>query len=691
MGIKLLEAFITSSVLIVAVLILRRLCRGKINLCLQYGIWLIVAVKLLLVPVPFWESPFSIMNLIKTDVQGTLSGQNIGQMPGTDTNTESVYIRNDSTGAPADAVKKGEERVTHYFTSEEQTERQVDYGTGGKAESKNIRGGSADTGGFFGGLLDALPFLLYLNAFLLLVWMLYHNIKFYRRLRSRRILYEAKENGKEGKMPRIYLVEGLKTPCLYGRSIYLPVDAPKDEKKLRHILAHETAHYRHKDYIWSAVRLLCSAFNWYNPLVWIAAAAQKQDCELACDESAIRTLGEEERIPYAETLIRLVGEKMPRDVLTISTTMTADAKEIKTRISLLVKKPVTAVYAAVITGIVLAVAVFCTFTGKAQAAGKPGQPVLADEGAGGENTGQDVSAMRIGQNAVIDTERFEKFEPVKGDDTLNDGAKDGIKDGHGAGHEFTPSQEKTTEGFTEGKAAKEYTDGELSEDYFGITYSEPSEKREYYDLYGTKGLRLSGTYLADISEAEGVEEISVYKGRMGDGDGGYVIVEKWWNPTGGPKEILWIEEAHTDSGGWNNIYVGEKDGKAFLLTLKIDIGDGYGTLAYHAFRLDAEGKPIPYNGAKFMYEAETYKEENFEQWYRSLSVYLEHSRLLLSTQDGVLRSETDMTAGSSFDGNTIENNIPNTGTPDASHTFIPAPEEGGYEFMELKELIEEGI
>lgn len=76
-----IEAFLTSSVLILAVLVLRRLCRGKISLCLQYGIWLLVAVKLLLVPVPFWESPFSILNLISGGKRGVEEREKFGDGP----------------------------------------------------------------------------------------------------------------------------------------------------------------------------------------------------------------------------------------------------------------------------------------------------------------------------------------------------------------------------------------------------------------------------------------------------------------------------------------------------------------------------------------------------------------------------------------------------------------------------------
>lgn len=44
--------------------------------------------------------------------------------------------------------------------------------------------------------------------------------------------FHMKQRGteKKRKTPKIFLVEDLKTPCLYGTSIYLPIDVPTDEK-----------------------------------------------------------------------------------------------------------------------------------------------------------------------------------------------------------------------------------------------------------------------------------------------------------------------------------------------------------------------------------------------------------------------------------------------------------------------------
>ena len=60
---QLLEVLVSSSVLILALSAMRLVLRGKISPRLQYGLWLLVAVRLL-VPVSIGESRASVMNYV---------------------------------------------------------------------------------------------------------------------------------------------------------------------------------------------------------------------------------------------------------------------------------------------------------------------------------------------------------------------------------------------------------------------------------------------------------------------------------------------------------------------------------------------------------------------------------------------------------------------------------------------------
>lgn len=79
------------------------------------------------------------------------------------------------------------------------------------------------------------------------------------------------------------------------------------------------------------LRCACLIVHWYNPLVWWAAALSKRDGELACDEDAIKALGESERISYGRTLIGLTATGGTKNILRCATTMTGGKNTLKER------------------------------------------------------------------------------------------------------------------------------------------------------------------------------------------------------------------------------------------------------------------------------------------------------------------------------------------------------------------------
>ena len=60
---------ITSSILIAVVAALRFLLRGRISLRLQYALWALVLLRLL-IPVSFGSTAFSVMNAVDSAVSG---------------------------------------------------------------------------------------------------------------------------------------------------------------------------------------------------------------------------------------------------------------------------------------------------------------------------------------------------------------------------------------------------------------------------------------------------------------------------------------------------------------------------------------------------------------------------------------------------------------------------------------------
>ena len=205
--------------------------------------------------------------------------------------------------------------------------------------------------------------------------LLLSNLRFYGQLRRVRTRLEGAD------CPlAVYAAPGLPSPCLFGLlrpAVYVTPEAA-DPDMLRHVLAHEYTHYKHGDHIWSLLRCAALAVHWWDPLVWLAAGLSRRDGELACDEGALKRLGERERAAYGATLLALVTAKpSPGDLFRCATTMAGDKKSLKERISRIAAAPKRVVWAIVAAVLVTALACVCAF-GQAEPEEEPPAGLEAD-------------------------------------------------------------------------------------------------------------------------------------------------------------------------------------------------------------------------------------------------------------------------------------------------------------------------
>ena len=346
-----LEWIASSCALILAVLLLRRLLRGRIGPGLQYALWLLVLARLLL-PVSFGAARVSVQNLVR-DADERAASQVVTYVNQTAPNPVPFEP------APAQSATAQPQYTQSAAAPQPQPEAPL---------TETARPVT---------LSDILRCAWYAGMAAMAIWFIATNLAFRARLakRARRIEYPG------CKLP-LYITEAVETPCLFGvlrPAIYITPEAASEPETLAHSVEHELTHYRHGDHIWALLRCLCLVLHWYDPLVWLAAALSRRDAELACDEATIRRLGEAERAAYGRTLIRISCERRAT-LLRTATTMNCGKRGLRERIALIAKRPKTAAYALVIL-ILAAIAVTgCTFTG-AQA----GEPDL--EGFIAENSG----------------------------------------------------------------------------------------------------------------------------------------------------------------------------------------------------------------------------------------------------------------------------------------------------------------
>lgn len=326
-----IECIITSSVLIVTVMVLRFLFQGKISRRLQYALWGLVLLRLLM-PFSLYESPLSIMNWM-----------------GVRDSSDITYIVTDSSKLPARApAAPGTDAI-----EADQAAAQAEYEQR-MTETKVAVGTPLTVAAVF-------SIVWLLGSITAVLWVFGTNFVFYRRLKSTRQVHDAADC-----MLPVYVTESIASPCLFGLSpsVYLTPKAIESEESTRYVLTHELCHYRHGDHIWSILRGLCLAAYWWNPLVWAAAILSRADSELACDEAVIRQIGENNRLDYGRTLIDMIAVKAaPSGLICAATTMISGKRTIKERLDLIIKNPKTLVPVLIAVLLVVAAAVGCTFTG----------------------------------------------------------------------------------------------------------------------------------------------------------------------------------------------------------------------------------------------------------------------------------------------------------------------------------------
>ena len=334
------EIILTSSVLILVIALLRRVLRGRISSRVQYALWLLAALRLL-IPGVLFPAPVSVVGAA-AELREVL-------VPAAVSPAEPGAPNSDSL--PAGPVLSLEPPPA------------------GETAPPALPPARADRqdGGW-------LPLLWGAGAAALGCVLAGSNLAFWLRLRRTRRPLDLPGARRAGRL-RVYVAGDLPSPCLFGLlrpAIYLN-EAALEGRRLDHILTHEYVHYRHGDHIWSLLRGICLALHWYNPLVWWAASLSRRDCELACDEAAIRRLGEAERIDYGQTLLSMVsGRRGPGDLFRTATTMTAGRRTMAERIALIAHRPrrLRTVLAAALA--VMCCAVALTFGGRAAA--EPAEP-----------------------------------------------------------------------------------------------------------------------------------------------------------------------------------------------------------------------------------------------------------------------------------------------------------------------------
>lgn len=377
-----------SSILIVMIFAIRKVFGMRISSRFRYALWAVVMIRLLC-PVTLWNNQQLVHNITEVSRQmfqntsgtkvdkvdsnaelGMENGQNAGV--GDASNTDRT--KNDYTGNVKNQnVNMGQQneqeinqtenlKITlghNVFnqTGKETTAQQPEENSQSKDSNSNI------FHSIIAQLISIAPAIWLYGSIAAGCWFAIVNMRFYHMLmRSRKQIDSSRKL-------LVYQVSGLSSPCLFGiihPAIYLKEETKLKDDQILMILQHEICHYQHKDHIWSVMRSLCVAVWWWNPLVWAAAAESKRDCEMACDEGTLETIGWENKFLYAKTLVDAVSDKKNFG-MTAASTMVSGKSDTERRLRMMLNKKKTKMASVVLAAVLMLNAAALCFGGESTA------------------------------------------------------------------------------------------------------------------------------------------------------------------------------------------------------------------------------------------------------------------------------------------------------------------------------------
>lgn len=399
-----------SSILIMMIFAVRKVFGMRISSRFRYALWAVVMIRLLC-PAALWNNQQLIQNITKISNQlfqsmnqqenelnmadsnaefGAENGQNtgntniagIGDTSATDRMKDNYTdnVKNQNIGIDqqnGQAINQTENsnnpvgQTTFNQTGKEEAAPKLEEYTQSKDHNSNI------FHSIIAQLIRIAPTIWLCGSIAAGCWFAIVNMRFHHMLmRSRKQIDSSRKL-------LVYQVSGLSSPCLFGiihPAIYLKEETSLQDEQLLMILQHEICHYQHKDHIWSVMRSLCIAVWWWNPLVWAAAVASKRDCEMACDEGTLETIGWEKKFLYAKTLVDAVSDKKTFG-MTAASTMVSGKSDTERRLRMMLNKKKTKMASVVLAaGLMLNAAALCF---------------------GGESTAQSQSETQIDQAGQI--------------------------------------------------------------------------------------------------------------------------------------------------------------------------------------------------------------------------------------------------------------------------------------------------
>ncbi|MGB2809433.1 MAG: M56 family metallopeptidase [Sedimentisphaerales bacterium] len=323
----LLRSSAYAGVLVCIILAVSMVVRGRLAARWHYLFWLLVVVRMIMPWAP--QSMVSVLNLIPDSVEWRARALLSTEVGGREFETAPIAIK--PTGADGKtATVEDRPKIVPGTPSVKITDA-------GLSAGSVIR------------VADILAFVWLAGSLVLAGYVFASNFRLWRIIKSVRpltdqsildLLEDCKRQTGVETILGIIVTDKVKGPALFGfvrPRLLLPVGIIEthSEKELRHIFLHELSHLKRCDILLGWVTTLLLVIHWFNPLVWYAFYRMRQDRELACDASALSTMGIGESEKYGLTIVRLLEKFSQARGLPIIAAVSEDRSNLKKRIAMI--------------------------------------------------------------------------------------------------------------------------------------------------------------------------------------------------------------------------------------------------------------------------------------------------------------------------------------------------------------------
>lgn len=279
---------LSASILILFVLLIKRLLKQKFRLQIQYAIWILILIRLIMPVLP--KTSFSIFNAVPVFL-----------------NRPPVVSAIDNFDYDQYFTEGLDEKATECV----QGDKNYMYLSSNIIIDKVTIPVSTIQLTFIIWYIGVILGILYIVMSYIVCLKKINKCKLVEDINIIDILQNCKRDMHIKKYIAIVQGSNIKSPAIFSffkPKILMPLNMIQNmsENDIRNIFLHELSHYKRKDIFINYVLRIINVVHWFNPLIWYFTNELKKDMELSCDYFALCYVKSDKLKDYGYTMIDII-------------------------------------------------------------------------------------------------------------------------------------------------------------------------------------------------------------------------------------------------------------------------------------------------------------------------------------------------------------------------------------------------